>query len=405
MDLEVDCEDSGCPVCFEDWTAAGPHRLCCLKCGHLFGKSCIEKWLRSHSRCPQCNFPAKKQDIRILFAKTISCTDNSLKEELQSIIEAERMEKMKFKENESRLLLQQKYILEELEKAKSTIKLLEKQLNYSISDLSTSSSKVWNMLQSKSSPLKNESYRCLAYDEINNCLLSSQEAGEKCGISKFNVFDLSFSEFMLTNNKPIKDLKISPFNNGLVLAASLDSSLKIINLNSNCFVHSFPVNSPVWSCAFDSLNRNIIYCGSSTGSCSVFDIRKASSHLLILQTESKSKMPINSMVFSPQQGLICSNYSGILNAPNLECSFLEEIWSSNSGSIIHLSADFDCKNIFLACRTSSYSLPVKFGTLNDASLYIRKTTSTLVSKTALYRDSSFFLSAYPNDSNTNVRCY
>jgi len=28
----------GCPICFEPWTSGGLHRVCALRCGHLFGK-------------------------------------------------------------------------------------------------------------------------------------------------------------------------------------------------------------------------------------------------------------------------------------------------------------------------------------------------------------------------------
>lgn len=51
-------EDSGdtCAICFEEWTNAGGHRLSALRCGHLFGYSCIERWLKGQpGKCPQVN--------------------------------------------------------------------------------------------------------------------------------------------------------------------------------------------------------------------------------------------------------------------------------------------------------------------------------------------------------------
>jgi E3 ubiquitin-protein ligase RFWD3 len=44
-----------CSICFEAYTTEGEHTLSCLKCGHVFGRSCIDKWLKSHSQCPLCN--------------------------------------------------------------------------------------------------------------------------------------------------------------------------------------------------------------------------------------------------------------------------------------------------------------------------------------------------------------
>ncbi|KAK9153889.1 hypothetical protein Sjap_001369 [Stephania japonica] len=35
-----------CPICLEPWSSVGDHYVCCLPCGHLYGFSCIEKWLK-----------------------------------------------------------------------------------------------------------------------------------------------------------------------------------------------------------------------------------------------------------------------------------------------------------------------------------------------------------------------
>ena len=71
----------------ERWTAGGPHRIVSLPCGHLFGNSCILKWLKSYnSSCPTCKKTARRGEVRRLYSKNISVLDNSeyesLKEEL-----------------------------------------------------------------------------------------------------------------------------------------------------------------------------------------------------------------------------------------------------------------------------------------------------------------------------------
>ncbi|XP_071122540.1 E3 ubiquitin-protein ligase rfwd3.S-like [Mytilus edulis] len=67
---EPENEGNCCPICFEEWTSSGNHRLASLKCGHLFGQhgqSCIDKWLKGQGgKCPQCNSKAKRQDIRVV---------------------------------------------------------------------------------------------------------------------------------------------------------------------------------------------------------------------------------------------------------------------------------------------------------------------------------------------------
>ena len=54
-------------ICLEPWTNSGRHRLCSLRCGHLFGRQCIDRWLAAgRVKCPQCNAPAKRRHSRSL---------------------------------------------------------------------------------------------------------------------------------------------------------------------------------------------------------------------------------------------------------------------------------------------------------------------------------------------------
>lgn len=53
-------------------------------------KSCIEKWLQSNPKCPQCNHPNKSRDIRRIYAKSFKVLDNSELTEALKNIETER---------------------------------------------------------------------------------------------------------------------------------------------------------------------------------------------------------------------------------------------------------------------------------------------------------------------------
>ena len=66
-----------CPICLDSWSGSGNHRIVSLKCGHLFGQVCVEKWLTQNPKCPQCNGAAKKFDIRPIYATGITVVDNS----------------------------------------------------------------------------------------------------------------------------------------------------------------------------------------------------------------------------------------------------------------------------------------------------------------------------------------
>lgn len=85
--------NSTCTICLNQWTLNANHSICCLKCGHLFGRSCIARWLQeqgNESKCPICNKRAKKADIRNLWCKSIKATDNSELNRLKELLDNEK---------------------------------------------------------------------------------------------------------------------------------------------------------------------------------------------------------------------------------------------------------------------------------------------------------------------------
>ncbi|GLJ22102.1 hypothetical protein SUGI_0414620 [Cryptomeria japonica] len=57
-----------CLICMEPCVASGDHNTCSLVCGHFFGRSCIEKWIKETgakiSKCPVCQKKATLGGIR-----------------------------------------------------------------------------------------------------------------------------------------------------------------------------------------------------------------------------------------------------------------------------------------------------------------------------------------------------
>ncbi|KVH90417.1 E3 ubiquitin ligase BIG BROTHER-related [Cynara cardunculus var. scolymus] len=77
-----------CPICFEAWTSGGDHQICCLPCGHIYGSSCIKKWLqqrRSSGKCPQCNNLCTLKDVRVLYATRLCVADEELQKRVRSL--------------------------------------------------------------------------------------------------------------------------------------------------------------------------------------------------------------------------------------------------------------------------------------------------------------------------------
>ncbi|GKE36253.1 zinc finger, RING/FYVE/PHD-type containing protein [Tanacetum coccineum] len=63
-----------CSICFLPFSTQGNHRICCLPCGHLYGFSCIKKWLQTSSggKCPQCKTSCAYKDVIRLYASRAS---------------------------------------------------------------------------------------------------------------------------------------------------------------------------------------------------------------------------------------------------------------------------------------------------------------------------------------------
>lgn len=90
---EIENNDTylNCPICLCAWTNVGSHRLCALRCGHLFGYKCIDQWLSSKNnnntssskKCPQCNSKASKNHIRYIYANKLASVDNCELEKLK----------------------------------------------------------------------------------------------------------------------------------------------------------------------------------------------------------------------------------------------------------------------------------------------------------------------------------
>lgn len=84
-----------CIICYEPYTNSGEHRLSCIKCGHTFGKACIEKWIKHESRCPQCNAKAHRKDIRVIYVKNLKALDTAERDRAMGELEKERIAKKK----------------------------------------------------------------------------------------------------------------------------------------------------------------------------------------------------------------------------------------------------------------------------------------------------------------------
>jgi hypothetical protein len=79
LNLEFESEELQyeCCICTSLWEAQGEHQVCCLPCGHLFGRSCVVQWLTGNPTCPQCVGQADVTQVRALFAPKLCVIDDA----------------------------------------------------------------------------------------------------------------------------------------------------------------------------------------------------------------------------------------------------------------------------------------------------------------------------------------
>lgn len=292
-----DDNDAGsCPICLEPWTSSGKHRICSLKCGHLFGKICIEKWLAGsnnngtpRNKCPQCNALARRPDIRILYTKNITALDPAEKEELVKTIDTLKSEVARFKELEACLRTEIHMLKNENAKLKTTS--------------STSSGSIGEFLFQKSISLSpiSEACRSMAFDDKSKiALMTCSKSSEQHGYVKKSFLDIRLpASYSAIHEKPCRAICISRSDEPLVATTGADGKLCISSMASDSVLATFqlPNSLPGWSCCFSPVDPNIIYVGSLNRKIFVFDLRLTSGFVKELQISLEGPpLPVHSLL-------------------------------------------------------------------------------------------------------------
>ncbi|CAI9097954.1 OLC1v1034481C1 [Oldenlandia corymbosa var. corymbosa] len=299
-----------CPICMEGWTTGGDHQVCCIPCGHIYGMSCIKKWLHqlgNRGKCPQCNRKCKLKDIRPLYASRIVAVDQELQKQLRSLeskcasleekdADWSRKEK-EWKKREHDLHVQVKdlterttYLEKSLNDARSS---LQEQLNYGNHLRNNLLDEVYykfffiDRVNQGSPPgfiilkeLQMQGARLFDFDIHNQSLLLARRLSGMGGaymLTKISLLTPHERENIQlpVNVKVVKDLRVSPHDR-LALLASLGKKLSVISTESNNTVLTYDLPTAAWSCAWDVNNSQYLYAGLQDGMVLEFDLRQTS---------------------------------------------------------------------------------------------------------------------------------
>ncbi|KAL6106205.1 rfwd3 [Pungitius sinensis] len=334
--IQTSEEGDVCSICFEAWTTAGEHRLSALHCGHLFGSTCIQRWLvaqGSSAKCPQCNKKAKRSDIVLLYASKLRALDNSEQETLKRSLEQEQSLRKKAELESAEYKLKLQVVNNKYGQAQQELQEL-RSLMAGRSSLSSGSSGPGSRASqygfSKAVLVSQTGgSRVLSYCGALGCLLASQPSPHAtlvpgCGVKKMSVANMKMSQYVPIHAKQIRGLCFNRQNDSLLLSAALDNTIKMTSLLTNTVVQTYNAGKPVWSCCWCLDNSNYVYAGLSNGSVLVYDTRDTSTHVQELQPL-RSKCPVASLCYVPRAASSSFPCGGLI-AGSLEAAcFWEQV--------------------------------------------------------------------------------
>ncbi|NWR34680.1 RFWD3 ligase, partial [Tachuris rubrigastra] len=351
-------EGDTCAICFEQWTNAGEHRLSALRCGHLFGYTCIERWLKGQAgKCPQCNKKAKRSDIVVLYARTLKALDTTEQERMRSSLEKEKLLRRQAELESAQSRLQLQVLTDECSKLRRQVqelKALVAQHNVSTSQQACSS---WPCLPgSLPSSQSQHKYllekvvlvsqagncRVMAYCDSMSCLVVSQPSPQStfipgCGVKMMSLANLKSSQYIPIHSKQIRGLAFGTRADGLLLSAALDGTLRLTSLATNTVVQTYNAGRPVWSCCWCLDDTNYVYAGLVNGSVMIYDLRDTNSHVQELVPQ-RSRCPMVSLSYLPRMASASLPHGGLL-AGTLEGACFWEQRAGNSYRPHHLSLE------------------------------------------------------------------
>ncbi|XP_076755482.1 ring finger and WD repeat domain 3 [Xylocopa sonorina] len=308
-DSDADCDQS-CPICMDLWTSSGNHRLCCLRCGHLFGYSCIVRWLQctctsANRRCPQCNRKAAVKDIRTLYARKLTSIDTSELDRLKEQIENVTSEKNRMEMELSRHVIRQKLFEQQISGMRERICELETQQSqitiYSHQNVSKHMVKKFHLDRSIEI-CKDGGCRVLDYNPWFGFLVVSQKATNTLfsgyGIKKIDTEKFQPRQFIFLHSQAIRDIMFNTAKQSMLLSVGFDKCAKLMDINNHIVMHSYQTEFPLWSCCWSGDNSNIFFVGAQNGTITEFDIRQTHGPIETLENPG-DRSPVVSLAAVP----------------------------------------------------------------------------------------------------------
>lgn len=375
---EDDDEDDGltCPICLDNWEMSGEHRLSSLKCGHLFGESCIRRWLQESARqsglkvCPQCKTKAHPKDIRYLYAKRLRAIDRSEEHRMRDELIQERSKNQNIELELATMKLSYAQVTQKIKSLEADNETLKRLLRKGGANAYNSSGSLdglkglggkvtYKMFMEKNIEISREpGCRVMKYAEQHSALIVSQKSAQGLfpgyGLRFVDTPTFKTSNFLHTSLKMVRDISLSD-DQQLLAVASMEQKAKLFDLRTLQPVSTFkPDEKTLWSCAISHRESEYyLYLGSQQGSTYVYDIRYPETFIDNHQTEGGPVIQIEAVSESelfPCGGFIICKLTSLWFYENIQGGGVNATRLSVEGRIISMSYDSENRSLLVQTR-------------------------------------------------------
>uniref|UniRef100_A0A336LMF4 CSON003662 protein n=1 Tax=Culicoides sonorensis TaxID=179676 RepID=A0A336LMF4_CULSO len=368
--IESDTDDDDgltCPICLDHWEMTGAHRLVSLKCGHLFGESCIRRWLREsgtgNKLCPHCKTKALPRDIRHLYARKMVILDNSEQVRLQKELDEERQKVTSLQMELQMARMENKVQMAMLTKLQEQINVAQHAAATTNAKLNSAKTSIYKLFMEKNIEITNQpGCRVLKFSQNSKLLLASQ----KSSATIFPGYGIRFID--TPSFRPCNYLHISPNSlrdlcfdaeETIFLAASSEKTCKLYDVNTKTAIDTLTPSdtSQIWSCGFDKSRTKLLYLGAQNGTTFVYDIRQTRAFLKELKTTGDFTPVINVWSVPPNNEF---PFGGCLVAKLSSCWFFEYTHDQNTipsrlnidGPFVSMQYDSNNDHLLINARPS-----------------------------------------------------
>lgn len=344
-------DNENCTICMDEWTVGGDHRVCCLNCGHLFGRKCIEQWIKEkggQAKCPICNKAAKKTHIRDLWVKSIKAIDNNEALELSKQLERER----KNRKTDDALLYNQRIKIEMLEEDVCKLKKAVIERDQTISKMriamaqtikrrkiddrvydSEDEISMPEMIEIESENInqfreikgvfhaakkfessRNGGCRSMAISPSAGIIIVSQPASsgsifDEFGLKKYSLLDENLKEFIPLHKKNITAMDLRKAGD-LVLTAASDKRVRITSMHNNICIHTYLTTFEPVGLAWSAHRENQFYVATGNRFAQLYDMRNTSEHICQSSCRVSESRPLSIAASNEPEGILINDIRG-----------------------------------------------------------------------------------------------